>query len=117
MANFTGTGEAVTVDAAGVETGQIDFQSDGFSLAGGPVTLGVGTITTATSTTATVNSVLDGVAGVLKAGDGTLILGASNTFTGGLTLAGWQLGISADANLGDSSSGIALAGGTLVPSG
>ena len=117
VANFTGTGETVTVDAAGVETGQIDFQSDGFSLAGGPVTLGVGTITTATSTTATVNSVLDGVAGVLKAGDGTLILGASNTFTGGLTLAGGQLGISADANLGDSSSGIALAGGTLVPSG
>lgn len=115
VAEFSGTGELVTVDNAGVEAGQLRFNSTGFTVSGGPITLGVGTITTDTSTETTVTSVIAGTSGILKAGDGTLTLGGTNTFTGGVTLSGGRIAISADGNLGDATNGLALAGGTLAP--
>lgn len=51
-------------------------------------------------TTATVNVPIAGNQGLLKEGSGTLILGASNTYTGGTTISGGTVQIAADSNLG-----------------
>jgi autotransporter-associated beta strand protein len=58
--------------------------------------------------TTTINSALAGSAGIQKLGQGTLVLGGANTFTGGLTLSSGTLQISSDSNLGDAASPITL---------
>ena len=78
---------------------------------GGPLTLAVSSgspTITVSSNSATLNTVLAGTNGLTKAGAGTLILNASNTYTGGTTLSAGQLNLNS-AN--------ALAGGALVISG
>ncbi len=112
VAAFSGTGETVTVAGAGVEAGQLQFLSDGYTLAGGQVTLGLGTVTTDASTTATISAPLAGTSGLTKAGDGTLVVSGVNTYTGANTISGGTLQIASDAALGDSTNDLAL-GGTL----
>src|SRR5262249_41114628 len=64
--------------------------------------------------TATINSQISGTSGLNKTGGGTLILGSTaNDFTGNVTISGGTLLISSDANLGNTSNGIVLKGGTL----
>ncbi|MGA0368982.1 MAG: beta strand repeat-containing protein [Kiritimatiellia bacterium] len=118
---FDTTGGTVTVDGAGVtaETG-IDFVVDGYTVTGGAITLGAGgnAVTVADGATATIDSVLTGtVTSFEKAGDGTLILGGANTFVGPASISGGRLQVSSDAALGDTSNGLALAGGTFAPTG
>ena len=118
---FDTTGGTVTVDGAGVtaETG-IDFDVDGYTVAGGGITLGAGsnTVTVADGATATIDSVLTGtVTSFEKAGDGTLILGGANTFVGPASVNGGRLQVSSDAALGDATNGLALTGGTFAPNG
>ena len=130
-ATFTGTGGTVTVGPAGITANGLEFQSNGYTIQSGKVTLGdtadvgvtpVNTITvTNASDTATINSQISGSSGLAKAGSGTLVLGSTaNNFTGNVTISGGTLLISADANLGDTANGIAIKGGTLkfnAPSG
>ena len=119
---FGTTSGTVTVDGAGVSADLgLNFAIDGYTLTGGTVTLGgaaASTITVANGATATVNSVLAGtVTGVEKAGPGTLVLGAANTFVGPLSVGGGRLEVAADAALGDSTNGLILTGGTFAPTG
>ncbi len=82
---FEGSPGVVAVASDGVSSvNSIAFHTDGYTLTGGPITMtGTGGISTATSAgTDIVNSVLGGSVGLNKGGDGTLILGAANTFTG-----------------------------------
>ncbi len=78
---------------------------------GGPLTLAVSSgspTLTVSSNSATLNTVLAGTNGLTKAGAGTLVLNASNTYTGGTTLSAGQLNLNS-AN--------ALAGGALIITG
>ena len=112
LAKFTGTGETITVAGAGVTAGQIQFLSDGYTLAGGSVTLGFGTITSAPGTSATISTQLTGTAGLVKGGAGTLVLSGVSTYTGTNTVSEGTLEIASDAALGDATNDLAL-GGTL----
>ena len=63
----------------------------------------------ATSGTTTINASLAGAgAGLSKSGDGTLVLGGTNTYGGGTTLSGGTLTIHSDAALGATSGGITI---------
>ncbi len=113
-ANFGGTAGTVTAATVTASNG-LAFTTTGYTLTGGTITLagasiGLNAITTGTdgSVTTTIDSALAGSAGIQKLGQGTLVLGGANTFTGGLTLSSGTLQISSDSNLGDAASPITL---------
>jgi autotransporter-associated beta strand protein len=115
-ANFSGTAGTVTAGIVTASNG-LAFTTSGYTLTGGTITLagvssGLNTITTGTdgTVTTTIDSALAGSAGLMKMGQGTLILGGANTFTGGLTLSSGTLQISSDSNLGDSAGAVTLNG-------
>lgn len=63
---------------------------------------------------ATINAVISGSGGLDKSSDvGTLVLGGINTYTGGTTVHGGVLSVSADGNLGAAGTHVTLDGGTL----
>lgn len=100
FANAAGT---VSVDAAGVVVNDITFNTTDYIIqsGGGALTLNgtTPTITTASGVTSTINSAIGGTAGLKKAGAGTLVLGGTNTFSGGVGLSGGVLEISSPSNL------------------
>jgi hypothetical protein len=115
-ANFGGTAGTVTAATVTASNG-LAFTTTGYTLTGGTITLagvsiGLNAITTGTdgSVTTTINSALAGSAGIQKLGQGTLVLGGANTFTGGLTLSSGTLQISSDSNLGDAAGAVTLNG-------
>jgi len=81
---FAGTVGAVTIAAGGVTANELTFNSDGYTLSGGALTLDgtTPTITTADATAATVSSVISGTAGLTKAGLGNFTLSGPNNYTG-----------------------------------
>ena len=112
---FGGTAGTVTVDAGGVTAnGGIQFDTEGYTVSGGTLTLGSAAITTAHATgTTTVNSIIAGSVGLQKLGAGALELGANNTFTGAVAINAGTLKISSDANLGAVANAVQLGGGKL----
>ena len=54
-----------------------------------------------------------GARGIIKMGAGTLTLAGTNTYTGGTTINAGTVSVSADSNLGATSSAITFGGGTL----
>ncbi|GAU80302.1 autotransporter domain-containing protein [Bosea sp. BIWAKO-01] len=80
------------------------------------ITLGTsgGSIMVDSGQTLTASGNIIGGGGLTKAGDGTLSLIGFNSYTGGTTIAGGKLIVGFDGNLGDSSGGLTLAGGTLA---
>ncbi|WP_276968571.1 autotransporter-associated beta strand repeat-containing protein, partial [Metallibacterium scheffleri] len=130
FAIFGGTPGTVTVDdsAGNVMTTGMQFASSGYTLTGNTLTLAgsggaapilrVGDGTSASAGwTATIDDVLAGSAGLDKTDYGTLILGGTNTYSGGTTISGGMLQIGSDANLGAASGGVTLDGGILGISG
>lgn len=83
-----GATNTATTLGANFSIKSLTFASD--ASVGGANTLAVGNsgsgITVASGVTGTINSILGGSAGVTKNGLGTLVLGGSNTYTGGLTI-------------------------------
>ncbi|RST53953.1 autotransporter-associated beta strand repeat-containing protein [Variovorax sp. DXTD-1] len=123
FAIFGGTAGTVTVDNSlgAVRASGMQFTVDGYTINGGPLTLtgtpsiirvGDGTSAGA-GMTATINAALVGAGGLQKADLGTLVLGGTNTYTGGTTVNGGVLQVASDANLGDASGGLTLDGGAL----
>ena len=125
---FGGTAGTVTVDDAGgtqpVTTQGIQFASDGYHLNGdalglvapsagalSEVRVGDGSAASA-GWTATIDNVLTGN-GLMKTGDGTLVLTGANTYTQGTQLDAGVLSVSSDANLGNASGNLDFEGGTL----
>jgi autotransporter-associated beta strand protein len=102
---FSGTSGDVTVSGT-VVTGSLAFTSGGYALNSGNVTVALGSITTDTGTT-TINSVLDGTAGLTKAGTGSLVLTGANTVAGAVTITGGALQIGSDGALGNVANDVA----------
>ncbi len=66
---------------------------------------------------ATINAVISGAGGLDKSDAGTLVLGGSNTYTGGTLVHGGVLSVSADDNLGAAGTRVTLDGGSLSVTG
>lgn len=129
QATFQGTAGTVIVDntfgSIGV-TG-MTFKSDGYRIAGDPITLqgaggqtfiNVGNNTPAGSdTTATIDASLTGASKLIKSDYGTLVLTGANTYTGGTDVQFGTLSVSSDANLGAASGALTMKGGTLATMG
>ena len=80
------------------------------TITGGTLAFGAseGVIFAATSGAgnATIASAISGSAGITKFGPGALVLGGTNTFTGGVYINQGTLSVVADTNLGDAANGI-----------
>ncbi|HWA61746.1 MAG TPA: autotransporter domain-containing protein, partial [Caulobacteraceae bacterium] len=124
---FAGAAGVVTVDgsAGGISANGLQFAVDGYTVGGAALTLtgaaptlrvGDGTAAGA-GYTATVNSAIAGAGGLIKTDLGTLVLGGSNTFTGGVTVNGGFVQVSSDANLGAAGGAVTLNGGGLATTG
>jgi len=117
---FAGSaGGAVSV-AGAVSFDTLQFSTDGYVLSGGtlsiaPASGGAGTFNVDNGVVARIGStIVDGSGtAIVKVGGGTLILSGNNSYTGGTTIVGGTLQVSADANLGAASGGLSLDGGTL----
>ena len=126
FAVFGGTAGTVTVDdgLGEVSVAGMQFASDGYVITGDGIaltapqaTIRVGDGSTAgAGFTATINSVLGGDAELVKTDGGTLVLGGANSYTGGTRIAGGTVRIASDANLGATTGGVTLDGGTLATS-
>ncbi|MFC5569018.1 autotransporter-associated beta strand repeat-containing protein [Lysobacter yangpyeongensis] len=92
---FGGTAGTVTLSGA-ISVHNLTFQTDGYTLTGGSLTLG-GTSPTITVTTgtSTIASSITSTSGLTKAGAGTLTLNGSNTFNGGIDINGGTLTLGA----------------------
>lgn len=92
---FGGTAGTVTLGGA-ITAHNLTFQTNGYSLTGGSLTLGGTTPTLSVTTgTATIDSPITSTNGLTKAGAGTLTLNGSNSFGGDLTISGGALGLNA----------------------
>jgi fibronectin-binding autotransporter adhesin len=92
---FGGTAGTVTLGGA-ITAHNLTFQTNGYSLTGGSLTLGGTTPTLSVTTgTTTIDSPITSTSGLTKAGAGTLTLNGSNSFGGDLTISGGALGLNA----------------------
>ena len=108
---FGGTAGTVSVGVP-VTVGSITFSSAGYVLSGSAITLGGAnsTITTATGNSQ-IDSVLAGSNGLVKAGNGGLILNGVNSFTGDININAGSLYAASDTALGAAGNNIFTAGG------
>lgn len=113
IAVFGGNAGGTVTVSGSVSASHLLFSTSGYTLQGGTITLtGAATIDT-TAAPATINSVIAGTSGLFDKG-GQLTLGGANTFTGGISIDnGGTLSITADNNLGASTNGILMDGGTI----
>ena len=89
-------------------------------VAGSSVLLGNNNLIVGTAASTTFAGVIDGsggTGGLIKVGTGTLTLSGANVYTGGTTIDGGALSVSADNNLGDAAGTLAFGGGTLQTTG
>ena len=86
VAVFSGSPGVVNLGGA-ITAGGLTFESTGYSVTGNTLTLaGTPVLTVGLGFSATIASVVDGTAGLMKSGPGTLTLGAPNTHTGSTTV-------------------------------
>jgi autotransporter-associated beta strand protein len=109
----TGLGTITTyVFDGGTLNTAVDIAND-FTITGNGGSVGVGD-----GNSATMSGILadDGSApgALTKSGDGTLTLSGANTYSGGTSVAGGTLRVSSDDNLGATTAGVTLDGGTLA---
>jgi fibronectin-binding autotransporter adhesin len=88
VAVFGGTAGTVTIDAGGISTDLAQFLSNGYTLAGGTLTLTAGgnNVAVASGATTIVSAQIAGTNGLGLTGGGTLTLNAANAYTGATTL-------------------------------
>ncbi|MGC4014088.1 MAG: autotransporter-associated beta strand repeat-containing protein [Luteolibacter sp.] len=99
---FGGTGESVTVTT--VQPAGIVFNSTGYTLTGGTITLGQTSTPITVNANAAIASVVAGSNGFLMGGTGVLTVSGVNTFTGASEIAGGTLKLGNAAALGAAAS-------------
>lgn len=109
---FADTAGTVGVSGGVTVSNGMTFQTTGYSVQSGTITLaGVAAannaIATDTGVTATISSELAGTTGMTKSGSGTLILSGANTFSGTAVIAAGTLQIAGDAALGNAANDLA----------
>jgi len=112
VAQFTNAaaGTNVTVAANGVNVGNVVVDGGNYAFSGGTITM-TNTTWSVSNAVATVSGALAGTTGLTKSGGGTLVLGASNSYSGGTTLSAGTLALSNVNALG--SGNLTVNGGTL----
>lgn len=124
FAIFAGSSGLVTVDNTNgqVQAAGMQFATSGYAIQGqdiqllGPqstIRVGDGTLPGA-AYTATIASNLTGATQLVKTDLGTLVLGGTNSYTGGTAIKGGTLQVSADANFGDTAGNLSLDDGTTL---
>ncbi|SEE58064.1 autotransporter-associated beta strand repeat-containing protein [Rhizobiales bacterium GAS188] len=104
-ANLGAATGAFTFNGGGTLFSTASFASArGFSLATS------GTFAPASGTSLTLSGAIGGPAGLIMAGQGTLILSGTNSYQGGTTVVHGALSVGTDANLGDAAGNISFAG-------
>ncbi|BCX48445.1 hypothetical protein HAHE_23530 [Haloferula helveola] len=89
---FGGASGTVTIAGGGATAGGLDFDTDGYTIDGDPLTLVGSAGVDVDSGTAVIDSVVAGTAGLNKTGNGTLQLtNLANTFTGDVSVDGGKL--------------------------
>lgn len=109
---FSGSSGTVSL-ASGISADEISFQAGGYSLQNGTLATGGDGISVATNDTDTIDSTLDGSLGLIKDGQGTLIVGGSNDYTGQTGILYGTLTLAGSTALGDSSGVSSSPGATL----
>jgi fibronectin-binding autotransporter adhesin len=84
-----------------------------FFLGGNQLTVGSNLSTTVSGSIQDGGSFGGAGASLVKVGTGTLTLSGANTYTGGTTINGGTIAVSADNNLGDPAGGLVFGGGAL----
>lgn len=114
---FGGTAGTVTVGTGATVNGGIYFNTGGYVLNGGALTIGNARVEVVNAgDSATISAAISGSVGLTKAGPGTLVLSGNNTFSGNTTVANGVLQISSDNALGSTAAEseiIMSAAGTL----
>ncbi|MBZ9767076.1 autotransporter-associated beta strand repeat-containing protein [Mesorhizobium sp. CA6] len=124
FAIFAGAAGTVTVDNTNgqVQAAGMQFATDGYLVQGQDIELvgsqatirvGDGTLPGA-DYTATINSNLTGVSQLVKTDLGTLVLGGTNSYSGGTAIHSGTLQVSADANLGDAAGVLSFDNGATL---
>lgn len=106
--NLGAIGHGVTLDGGTLQT-TASFLSDRQVVLGS----GGGTFNPNAGMTIGWYGAISGLGGLTMAGPGSLTLAGANTYSGGTTVNGGILSISADSNLGDAAGGLTLNGGAL----
>lgn len=114
---FQAAAGTLTVEGAQAVTG-LQFVTTGYTVAagtGGQIVLSAAEtpIRTDAGVTATISAPIGGTGALVKRDAGTLVLGATNTYTGGTQVREGVIQVSSDAGLGAVVGGITLDGGTL----
>ncbi len=107
---FGGTADTVTIDPAGVTANDILFNTAGYVIGGGQLTLNGTTPTITNAAAARINSVIAGSVGLVKAGAGNLTLGGINSYTGTTNIGAGTLTLASGASF--ASAGVLSFSGT-----
>ncbi|PSJ63205.1 autotransporter outer membrane beta-barrel domain-containing protein [Mesorhizobium soli] len=111
---FGGTTAGTVTLTSPITVNSLTFETPGYILTGGTLTLAGAnpTISTiGTNTGVTIDSVIGGTAGLTKSLAGVLRLNGVNTFSGGINVTAGTLVVNGDAALGAASNGVTLAAG------
>ncbi len=117
IATFAGAGNTVNIASSGVTASTLIFNSAGYTLAGGPLTLdGSRAILRSTGVTTNIESRLAGSATVFLegAGGGLVLRGINTTLTGPVSMAVQNLGFTQNTALGSGSFTAGAGGGVSM---
>ncbi|MEY4245511.1 MAG: hypothetical protein RLZZ245_3096 [Verrucomicrobiota bacterium] len=111
---FGGTAGTVIVDAGGVTANDLTFNTAGYIIQDGQITLNGTTPTITNAVDATIHSILDGSAGLTKTGAGILTLGGANLYAGTTAINAGTLHITHASALGNSAVGTTVSSGATL---